>query len=228
MSECIYVTDEYPNPPQIRYVPVHQPCSIGVEVYKKPTIKEKIKNCFKRFKKEQKVMKFKVGDKVRIKKPGSYHNNMVAVITKDNYESITDKLGYQIRIGEETNPHGCVWFNEELELIERAAFTKSDLKDGMVVENREGTVLLLVGDTLMNEKKYMIFTNIKDDLTHKMFRDLDIVKVYTTKGNTLSTVLNISNLTLIWERKEEPDYKEMTVAEIEKKLGYKVKIVGEV
>lgn len=203
---------------------------IAVPMNQKPTIKEKIKNCFKCFKKEQKVMKFKVGDKVKIIKksgPGSnYYYGKTAIITETDYESMTGKLGYQIHMLENPDHDSYVWFDDELELIERATFTKADLKDGMVVENREGTVLLLVGDTLMNEKQYAGFTNIKDDLTHKMFRELDIVKVYTTKGNTLSTVLNISNLTLIWERKEEPKYKEMTVEEIEKKLGYKIKVIG--
>ena len=32
---------------------------------------------------------------------------------------------------------------------------------------------------------------------------------------------------LIWERKKEPAHKEMTVEEIEKELGYKIKVVAD-
>lgn len=215
MSEFIYITDEYPNPPKR--------ISILMEPSSKKSIKEYFKNVLKR--KEQKVMKFKVGDKVRIKKPGGYHNNMVAVITKINYESITGNRGYQIHINGFPSPNSFVWIDDELELIENATFTKADLKDGMVVEIRNGEKYFLCAGTLMSENLYTIVKRFRNDLTHESYRDIDIMKVYKTSGCLFSNVFANSNLTLIWERKEEP-YKEMTVEEIEKQLGHKVKIVG--
>ena len=174
------------------------------------------------------MAKFKVGDKVRIANPvlvsGYSLKDTVCTVTEiHDICSRSNKYTLSVK-GNKLNQY---WLDGELELVEPAPFTKADLKDGMVIENRGGTMLLLIGDVLMNNNQYIGSTNIQDDLTHKMFRNLDIVKVYTTNGTTFSTILNESNLTLIWERKEEPKHKEMTVEEIEKELGYKIKVIAD-
>lgn len=175
------------------------------------------------------MAKFKVGDKVKVTNRRIEHDYRTSIIQGSEYiiSSVNPvKFNSHTHYGVE-NACGWIVYEDEITLVEHAPLTKSDLKDGMVIENREGTILLLVGDVLMNSNQYMWSTTIKDDLTHKIFRDLDIVKVYTTSGNTFSTVLNESNLTLIWERKEEPSHKEMTVEEIEKELGYKIKVIAD-
>jgi hypothetical protein len=180
-------------------------------------------------------MKFKVGDKVRIitkSGPGSnYYYGKTAIITETDYVSMTGKLGYQIHILGNPDHDSYVWFEEELELIERASFTKSDLKDGMVVENRYGHRYMVMGEKLIGPDYYGWLSNYTDALTHNhsepgnLHSHYDIIKVYKSNSCSMQKYFESGNLELIWERKEEPDYKEMTVAEIEKKLGYKVKIV---
>ena len=101
---------------------------------------------------------------------------------------------------------------------------------GKVVEIRDGRRYLGVKTT--NEG--IIFTGIagwfaaKDrgaDLLSKYGKELDIMKVYEPKyGYYFSGVLDSEN-TLIWERKEVEEVKEMTIADVEKLVGCKVKVV---
>ena len=56
--------------------------------------------------------------------------------------------------------------------------------------------------------------------------DLDIVKVYdilNSSSGSLSNIFGTYNRELLWEREE---VKELTVEEISKLLGYKVRVVG--
>jgi hypothetical protein len=179
-------------------------------------------------------MKFKVGDKVKIIKksgPGSnYYYGKTAIITETDCESMTGKLGYQIHMLENPDHDSYVWFDDELELIERATFTKADLKDGMVIEYKNGDRRIVLNKCFMNPNGYgsLDYSDFNDDLTLAcvtLQKGYDIVKVYSSISTDIHGYCYDSNITLIWERKEEPDYKEMTVAEIEKRLGYKVKIV---
>lgn len=55
-----------------------------------------------------------------------------------------------------------------------------------------------------------------------------IDKVYKSNAVNLKEYFDDDKLELIWERnKEKESAKKMTVAEIEKELGYKVEIVSE-
>ena len=101
--------------------------------------------------------------------------------------------------------------------------TKADLKNGMVIEYRDGIKALLINDVLMSRSGYMSLRQYNDDLTAVGSELCDIVKIYNTLGKTFHTVFESPYLKLIWKRKEA---KEMTLAEIEKELGYPVKIVG--
>ena len=290
-----------------------------VECYSAPTIIDKIKNYFKRRQKagipgmkwgtrRQKTKgadimsntMFKVGDKVRVKeglKGGEYYGGLyfnhnmvrhcgeVATITR------VRQATYDLDIEE----YGYV-YNDHM--LAPATFTKSNLKDGMVVQHRDGDMFIVFGDTLVAQNGTWDLDEYHDDLTDCNEKDADIVKVYKVKphcGNDINDVYDVDYLDLIWERKEEPTrkykpgdrvkvrsdlesvkmygthhfvngmkpflgetvtiigcgpkdddyrikeldgylwtdemfegliaYEEMTVAEIEKKLGYKVKIV---
>lgn len=103
-------------------------------------------------------------------------------------------------------------------------FSKSDLTNGMIVETRKGTLLLVLNGNLVNNDSWVSLSHYNEDLTrYDWMKDdyRDIVKVYKTKGEqTLNNMFK--NKTLIWERVE---YKEMTIDEIEKELGYKIKII---
>ena len=120
------------------------------------------------------------------------------------------------------------WCDDELELI----FTKDDLKDGMVVEYRNGTRELVFGSRTIDKRGYHNLKDYTETLTEHKYHleNHDIIKVYEVNSDAICTLNEIFNnecLTLIWERKEEPSHKEMTVEEIEKELGYKIKVVGD-
>lgn len=88
-------------------------------------------------------------------------------------------------------------------------FTKADLKDGMVVEHRDGEKFLVLGEKMINR---IGFRRINKD------NDYDVVKVYKVKSRriySLDGIFNDECLELIWERKET---KKMTAEEMRKKL----------
>ena len=111
-------------------------------------------------------------------------------------------------------------------------FTKSDLEDSMVVSLRNGECCLVVkrGEELrmFTEWRFLDGKDILDNLKSRLFEgktrhELDIMQVFAPAP--LEKVTNILDLIeekgeLIWERREE-----MTLEEVEKELGYKIKIV---
>jgi hypothetical protein len=115
--------------------------------------------------------------------------------------------------------------------------TKSDLKTGMRVTQRDGvscTVLLgcdFTGciasgetDVIVNYKRmeWTSLRNFNDDLTSQYRERNDIVKIESP--NHPYDIFANTNYSTVWTRKEE---KLMTKAEIEKILGYPFKIVEE-
>lgn len=101
------------------------------------------------------------------------------------------------------------------------AVTKADLKDGMVCEQRDGELMLWLNGALRGINDW---DNTGENLKNEFGIDEnDIVKIYVTNGCTLKDMLKRRNLTLIWERKEP---KQMTLADIERELGYPIKIVS--
>lgn len=95
-------------------------------------------------------------------------------------------------------------------------FTKADLRDGMVVKYRNGDKRMVISEALIGEDGYSDQNCFREDLTHRYFKDLDIVGVYAIQEyNNFADMLSDYNLELIWERKEP---KKMTVEEMRKKL----------
>lgn len=107
-------------------------------------------------------------------------------------------------------------------------FTKSDLKDGMVVEYNDNSFgkRLVVGDFLIGEDGYADLGDYNENLKN-VVSDLEIVRVYKIKCmGKISSIMYDVNLELIWERKEP---KKMTVEEMRQKLeeltGEEIEIV---
>ena len=95
-------------------------------------------------------------------------------------------------------------------------FTKADLKDGMVVKHRNGDKRMVISEALIGEDGYADRNCFREDLTHRYFKDLDIVGVYAIQEyNNFADMLSDYNLELIWERKEP---KKMTVEVMRQKL----------
>ena len=189
------------------------------------------------------MAKFKVGDKVRVREDlvgDSYYerNDGNGYCGRKLYcnHGMTQHAGKIFTIRKvdeyagEYELEGICWYWSD-DMLEPVPFTKADLKDGMVVEVRNNTRnprYMVLNGKLRGTLEYMDLMNFNDDLTHTGdYERLDIVKVYKSGGDILNKYFHDGYLTLIWERKEEPEHKEMTVAEIEEKLGYKIKVVGE-
>ena len=81
--------------------------------------------------------------------------------------------------------------------------TKSDLKNGMVVELASGSRALVINGLLLFEDGYQGLSGYKDDLTTKIFNnEFQINKVFKSKLYKLCDVLT-DGLSLIWEREEK-------------------------
>lgn len=97
-------------------------------------------------------------------------------------------------------------------------FTKADLKDGMVVEQRDGDMYLVLAGMVVRKRGYNRIGDYDDDLKCAGYTGGDIVKVYRITPGSLGCVEHVfikCNLELIWERKER---KKMTIEEMRKKL----------
>lgn len=87
--------------------------------------------------------------------------------------------------------------------------TKSDLKNGMVVELRNGERFLIVNDLGIGEDSCINLNslwgydeNLYDILGHSTF---DIIKIYKTEGRTFKNLFIDERLSLIWEREEKQE-----------------------
>ena len=100
-------------------------------------------------------------------------------------------------------------------------FTKADLKDGMVVEQRNGNMYLVLAGKAVRKGRCNRIDGYTDDLKWEGrtgYTGGDIVKVYRITPESLGCIEDVfikSNLELIWERKEP---EKMTVEEMRKKL----------
>lgn len=97
-------------------------------------------------------------------------------------------------------------------------FTKADLRDGMVVEQRDGDMYLVLAGMAVRKSGYNRIGDYDDDLKCAGYTGGDIVKVYRITPGLLGCIKDVfikGNLELIWERKEP---KKMTIEEMRKKL----------
>lgn len=174
---------------------------------------------------EEKDMKFKVGDKVRVSNSWEDRDGEVGEIVSadDRYEfkyTITFDDGFEESFRE-----------TELELVkEKQSFTKSDLKTGMGVVLRDGSKgHVLIGtptqDTIrfIEKNEWMGLKDYHDDLTAEGFKDLDIVAVYNTRFENQYMTDRVFEQDVLYERKEEPT--KMTMKEINEHFGKQIEIV---
>ena len=117
---------------------------------------------------------------------------------------------------------------------------KSELKQGALVQMRNGNVYILIGKKFVNLRNggFMPLENYNEDLltcypTIEPLNDVnskyDVMKVFNSslEHQGYHTYITGCSFKWTWERKEEEPSKELTVGEIEKLLGYKIKIVKE-
>jgi hypothetical protein len=116
-----------------------------------------------------------------------------------------------------------IWSEDLIESIIKN-FTKADLKDGMVVEYNNGIRKMVLQNGLFDKLYYTPIDLFNDNLEYiDNIKNFTIDKVYTSKAVSLNSYFKDDNLELVWER----PVKKMTIAEIEKELGYKIEIIEE-
>ena len=116
-------------------------------------------------------------------------------------------------------------------VVEYNEDNKMELKEGMIIECRNGDRYLLRnvrGDLILSANQgwaeYVYdnnFIDIGEDA--KAFNgDYDIMKIYESKAYVLEDLFDNNYLDCIWERKEP---KKMTLAQISEALGYEVEVI---
>lgn len=115
----------------------------------------------------------------------------------------------------------------EITIVEYKEDSKMELKEGMIIECRNGDRYLLrkVDDVLIgsNFDEYIsISYDKKLNENEYNTKDFDIMKVYESNTYALEDLFNNKYLTCIWKR-EEP--KKMTLAQISEALGYEVEVI---
>ena len=160
-------------------------------------------------------MKFRVGDYVRIKEGA----NVGRIPEGKCYKIIKTKNGYY---NLEIDRPNSLRTEGVLEL----ATPKEILEPGMIFECRNGYKYMFISEN------YAISKGGREYI-HDVFNialceaEWDIVKIYNPalKNAQLYLFENLTEESLIWE--EKAPVKEMTVKEIEEKLGYSIKVVKE-
>ena len=118
--------------------------------------------------------------------------------------------------------------------------TKNDLRDWMIVEDNKGRKYfvdrvhnaLLEYGAVEGVNRVWMLDYLTDDLCRVENNDLYITKVFQPTDGHISYIFDdavwLSRISPIWVRSTPPAAVEMTIAEIEKKLGIKhLKIVKE-
>lgn len=120
--------------------------------------------------------------------------------------------GYASYIFYEEEKHTILEWSDYM----KKEFTKADLKDGMVVEYRDGKRRLVLNNFLIGKDGYFDLSNYSENLKDKNSSDRDIVRVFKINiVTTLDYIFRTENLELIWERTES---KKMTTEEMRHKL----------
>ena len=186
-------------------------------------------------------MKFKVGDKVRAKVHGE---DLVGVVKEINSGSRNNSNlvyfhgwhgghdGNGLSLKEHQGDSFWYLKNEELELIERGEniMRKRDLKNGAIVETRNGDKFILLfnccnfGDRedlfiSLENGEYLNFDGYSKKLKNCSDENYDIMKVCQNDyvgDNIRSHILKQNEDDWTWIREEETV---MTISEIEEKLG---------
>lgn len=178
---------------------------------------------------EENVMKFKVGDKVKVSNSWFGFTDEVGVIA--SVEDQEPEFKYTVKFNVEDGEIKEESFREEeLELVKgKQSFTKSDLKTGMGVVLRNGDkahVLLGTDDgdvmRFLEKDTWDTLKLANEDLTWKGSDKFDIVEVYSAKLASRYLTDMVFEAKCVFKR-EEPT--KMTMKEINEHFGKAIEIV---
>ena len=166
-------------------------------------------------------LKIEIGDTVKIAESSEYCHSQ--------YESNPRCEGVYTAVRERpTLPHIVEWANghsnsydlHDLELIKKGnkgmkEFTKSDLKTGMFVKQRDGMFMLVLEKAAVGSTCFTNLADLNENLLSG-YTHLDIIAVYkVSHSRSLSSHLKGESLTLIWERTEQTEaQKEMASLQV--------------
>lgn len=170
-------------------------------------------------------MRFKVGDKVRIRKDLKEGNDFKVYVT-DDMEELAGKIvtiidawencGANYSINEDTNKY--TWSEDMFEVLARPTkeeLFKMPIGTKIITNDQENNTFVFDGvDSFYGNTRYLKDDEINEDLTV-------IDKYCGTK------IIEIQEPTYNTIYKADDEVKEMTIAEIEKELGYPIKVVKE-
>ena len=123
------------------------------------------------------------------------------------------------------------WKSNEITVVEYKEDNKMELKEGMIIECRNGDRYLLrtaCGKLVASSNDAYMSLDYDEELNENKYfnkyfnKDFDVMKIYTSKAFILNSLFNDKYLECIWERKEP---KKMTLAQISKALGYEVEVI---
>ena len=160
-------------------------------------------------------LKIEIGDTVRIAETSEYYGSGICnPMCEGLYIKVALGLDHHYKVrwnnGEEA------YYNlHDLTLIKKGKtmqFTKSDLKTGMFVKQRDGMFLLVLEKAAVGNTCFTCLSDLKENLLAD-YKHLDIVAVYEAAyGGIVKGYMRGQHLTPIWERTEQTEaQKEMEV-----------------
>ena len=187
-------------------------------------------------KEEEKAMKFKVGDKVKVKDSWFGFTGEGGLIVRIDGSA---KYPYRVKFDVVDEEDEELFAEGSLELVkdkaEKQSFTKSDLKTGMGVVLRNGDkahVLLGTDDgdvmRFLEKDTWDTLKSANEDLTWKGMDNFDIVEVYSTKLASRYLTDMVFEAKCVFKREEpksEPEPTKMTMKEINEHFGKPIEIV---
>ena len=184
---------------------------------------------------EEKEMKFKVGDKVKVKDSWFGFTGEVGLIVRIDDPA---KYPYRVKFDVVDEEDEEIFAEGSLELVkEKQSFTKSDLKTGMGVVLRNGDkahVLLGTDDgdvmRFLEKGTWDTLESANEDLTWKGMDNFDIVEVYSTKLANRYLTDMVFEEKCVFKREEpkpepKPEPTKMTMKEINEHFGKPIEIV---
>ena len=192
--------------------------------------------------KEEKVMKFKVGDKVKVKDSWFGFTGEVGLIVRIDGPA---KYPYRVKFDVVDEEDEELFAEGSLELVkekaEKQSFTKSDLKTGMGVVLRDGSkghVLLgtEAGDVIRfingGSNQWASVDEYDENMIDCDMSAMDIIEVYSSRFAYACLTDRVFNQDCVFKREEpksepkpEPEPTKMTMKEINEHFGKAIEIV---